>query len=75
MPLEEGRAKLYCDNKVVYENTVYPESVLKEKHHSIAYHMWREVVASGMVRITQEDTRTNITDLFTKPLIVQGERT
>ena len=68
IPLEEGGANLYCDNEAVYKNVVYPESVLKKKHHSVAYHMCREAVASGMVRVAKEDTRTNIADLFTKPL-------
>ena len=44
---------------------MYPESGLKKKHHSAAYHMCREAVASGMVRVTKEDTRSNIANLFT----------
>ena len=68
IPPEEGGASLYCDNKAVYKNAAYPESVLKKKHHSVAYHICREAVASGMVRLAKEITRTNIADLFTKPL-------
>ena len=68
IPLEEGGANLYCDNEAVYKNVVHPDSVLKKKHHSVAYHMCREAVASGMVWVAKEDTNTNIADLFTKPL-------
>ena len=33
-----GAVSVFCDNEAVYKNTVMPESVLKKKHHSIAYH-------------------------------------
>ena len=32
-------ANVYCDNEAVYQNTVVPESTLKKKHYSIAYHL------------------------------------
>ena len=34
----DGPANVYCDNEAVYKNTTIPESTLKKKHHSIAYH-------------------------------------
>ena len=34
-----------CDNSSVVINTSYPESLLKKKHLSIAYHRIREAVA------------------------------
>jgi hypothetical protein len=52
----------------VYKNTTRPESTLKKKHHSIAYHRCREAVAAGTVRIAKEGTSTNLSDLFTKLL-------
>jgi len=67
IPLD-GPANVYCDNEAVYRNVSNPDSVLKKKHHSVAYHMCREAVASGMIRIAKEDTETNLADLFTKPL-------
>ena len=67
VPLE-GPASVYCDNEAVYKNVAHPDSVLKKKHHSVAYHMCREAVASDMIRVAKEDTETNIADLFTKPL-------
>ena len=67
IPLD-GAASLYCDNEAVYKNVVHPESTLKKKHHSVAYHMCREAVASGMIRVAKEGSETNIADLFTKPM-------
>ena len=59
---------IFCDNEAVYKNTTLPESTLKKKHHSIAYHRCREAVAAGTVRVAKEGTKTNLSDLFTKLL-------
>jgi hypothetical protein len=67
VPLE-GPTNLFCDNEVVYKNTSLPESTLKKKHHSIAYHRCREAVAAEMVRVAKEGTKTNLSDLFTRLL-------
>jgi hypothetical protein len=65
----EGPTNIFCDNDAVCnKNTTLPESTLKKKHHSIAYHRCREAVAAGTVRIAKEDTKTNLADLFTKLL-------
>ena len=64
----EGPTNIYCDNEAVYKNCLIPESTLKKKHHSIAYHRNREAVACGTVRIAKEDTKTNLSDVFTKVL-------
>jgi hypothetical protein len=62
----EGPTDIYCDNEAVVKNCSTPESVLKKKHHSIAYHRNREAVASGTVRIVKESSETNLADVFTK---------
>ena len=41
VPIEEA-TNVFCDNETVYKNTSLPESTLKKKHHSIAYHRCRE---------------------------------
>ena len=64
----DGPADIYCDNEAVTKNCSIPESTLKKKHHSIAYHRNREAVAAGTVRIAKEPTETNLADLFTKTL-------
>ena len=57
-----------CDNESVYKNSSTPESQLRNKHHSISYHMSREAVSSGACRMAKEDTETNLSDIFTKVL-------
>ena len=64
--LIDDDTNMYCDNEAVYKNIAFPTSVLKKKMHSISYHFCREDVAAGTVQIAKEDTRTNLTDLFTK---------
>ena len=53
----EGPTNIFCDNKAVYKNCLIPESTLRKKHHSIAYHCNREAVAAMMCRISKEDTK------------------
>ncbi|KAI2502900.1 Reverse transcriptase (RNA-dependent DNA polymerase) [Fragilaria crotonensis] len=69
----DNPTNVFCDNEAVYKNTTMPESTLKKKHHSIAYHRCREAVAAGTVRIAKEGTKTNLSDLFTK-LLPQARR-
>ena len=64
----DGSANIYCDNEAVTENTTIPESTLKKKHHSVAYHRCREAVAAGTIRVAKQGTRKNLADLFTKVL-------
>ena len=69
----DSATNIFCDNEAVYKNTTIPESTLKKKHHSIAYHRCREAVAAGTVRVAKEGTLTNLSDLFTK-LLPQARR-
>ena len=62
----DGPARMYCDNEAVYKNVAIPTSVLKKKMHSISYHFCREAVAAGIVQMAKEDSKTNLSDLFTK---------
>ena len=68
--LLEVPTNIFCDNKAVYKNTSIPESVLRKKHYSISYHRFREAMAPRIVRIAKEDTRTKLSDLFTKILSI-----
>ena len=61
-----GPASVFYDNEAVYKNTVLPESTLRKKHHSIAYHYCREAVAANIIQVAKEGTNTNLSDLFTK---------
>ena len=64
----EGPTNILCDNEAVYKNCSIPESTLRKKHHSIDYHCNREAVALMTCRIAKEDTKTNLSALFTKIL-------
>ena len=43
-----------------------PESVLHKRHNAINYHIIRESVAAEIMQVGKEDTKTNLSDLFTK---------
>ena len=64
----DGPCNVYCDNEAVYKNTAIPESTLRKKHHSIAYHRCREAVAAGTIRVHKQGTERNLADLFTEVL-------
>ena len=66
----DGATNVFCDNEAVYKNTSVPESTLKKKHHSIAYHRCREAVAAKTIRVAKQGTEKNLADLFTKVLTV-----
>ena len=63
-----GPARVMCDNQSVVISGSFPESTLKKKHCSIAYHKVREAVAAEKILIYYENTDSNIADLFTKVL-------
>ena len=62
----EGYAYVCADNMSVVKNTSLPESVLKKKSNSIAYHYVRERAAADLIRIRYEPTNTNLADMLTK---------
>ena len=59
---------MFCDNEAVFKNAPIPDLTLKKKHTSICYHCFREAVASRTVQVAKEETLTNLSDLFTKPM-------
>ena len=61
-----GPTYVFCDNNSVVQNVSIPESTLAKKHNAINYHIIREAVAAGIIRVGKEDTSTNIADIFTK---------
>ena len=62
----DGPTSVRCDNMSVVYNTSRPESTLKKKSNSIAYHFVRENVAMGVIRVAYEHTSTNLADCLTK---------
>ncbi|KAL7515840.1 hypothetical protein ACHAWF_000007 [Thalassiosira exigua] len=47
-------------------NTSIPESTLSKKHNSINYHIVREAVTAGILRVAKEDTKRNLAKDLTK---------
>ena len=73
VPLD-GADNVFCDNKGVYKNTVMPESTLRKKHHSIAYHKCQEAAADKKIRVAKQGALKNLSDLFTKVLTADRRR-
>jgi hypothetical protein len=59
---------MYCDNNSIVISSTKPESALKKKHNSIAYHRVREAVAASTIHIVKEGQETNIAVMLTKLL-------
>ena len=68
-------AFIYGDNQSVLYNTTLPDSTLKKKSQSIAYHFVREGVARDEWRTTYINTNDNPADLLTKPLSAEKRAT
>eukprot|EP01083_Nonionella_stella_P108565 315857_1 len=66
---------VYGDNKSVLANTTVPDSTLKKKSNSIAYHFVREGCARDEWRTAYVNTLENVADLLTKPLPSGEKRT
>ena len=64
----DGPAYIEADNQSVLANTTIPDSTLKKKSQSIAYHMVREGVARDEWRTAYVNTKDNEADLLTKQL-------
>ncbi len=64
----QGATNVYCDHNSVVANAQFPESVLRRKHNSIAYHHVQEAAVAGSIRVAKEKHETNIANMLTKPL-------
>ena len=64
-----GPAFVYGDNQSVLANTSNPDSTLKKKSNSIAYHFVREGCAKDEWRTTYIKSEDNMSDMLTKPLV------
>lgn len=64
----EGPTYVFGDNQSVLCNTTDPDSTLKKKSNSIAYHFVREGCARDEWRTSYINTKENVADLMTKPL-------
>jgi hypothetical protein len=59
----DGPANMFCDNRGIVKNISIPElTLMKKQHNAINYHVVREVVAAGILRVGKEDGKTNLAD-------------
>ena len=63
-----GEMNAFCDIESVFKNSTLPESTLKKKHNSIAYHHTCDVQPVKIVHIAWENSESNLADLLTKLL-------
>ena len=71
----DGPSYVFGDNQSVLANTSIPDSTLKKKSQSIAYHFVREGCARDEWRTAYVNTHDNPADLLTKPLPHGTKRT
>ena len=70
----DGPSHIYGDNQSVLANTTMPDSTLKKKSQSIAYHFVHEGSAHGEWRKSYVNTHDNKADLLTKSLLNGAKR-
>ena len=70
----DGPTYIFGDNKSVLVNASNPDSVLKKKSTSIAYHFVREGVAKNEWMVTYVSTDNNPADILTKPSLSSDKR-
>ena len=66
----EGATNIYCGNEAEYKNCSVPVLTFRKKYRSIAYPRNREAVAAVTCRIAKEDSKTNLSNLFTNILSI-----
>ena len=68
IPSISGLVDLYCDNNGAIAQAKEPRSHQKSKHILRRYHLIRDVVDRGDVKIRRVSTNANVVDPLTKPL-------
>ena len=64
----DGPVDVFCNMKSVTKDITNLESTLSKKHNVITYHLCQEFIAAGIIRVSKEDTTTNLADLLTKQM-------
>jgi len=59
---------LYCDNQSTIATAKNPENHERTKHIDISYHLLRELVEDGTIKMEYCPTDENVADIFTKAL-------
>ena len=64
----DGETKILNDNKSVVDSSSKIEHTLNKKHSLIPYHLVRQAVAAGIIRVGWIEGISNIADALTKRL-------
>jgi len=68
VPSISNPVNLYCDNNGAIAQAKEPRSHQKSKHIQRRFHLIREIVDRGDVKISRVSTDANVADPLTKPL-------
>ena len=68
VPSISNPVDLYCDNNGAIAQAKEPRSHQKSKHIQRRYHLIRDIVDRGDVKISRVSTDENVADPLTKPL-------
>ena len=72
--LIRGSANVFSDNESLYKHLRNPESTINKNHNSTKYHVCREAVVAGIMRVGKEDTHMNPSDAFEKLMPYSNKR-
>ena len=68
IPSAQLAITLYCDNSGAVANSKEPKSHKRGKHIERKYHLIREIINRGDMKVSQIVSEDNLVDLFTKGL-------
>ena len=75
VPSALGPMEIYCDNNGAIAQAKEPRSHQKNKHVQRRYHLIRQFVNEGDIKMSKVHTDLNVSDPLTKPLpLVKDEQ-
>ena len=66
----EQPMKLFCDNSGAVANSKEPRSHKRSKHIERKYHLIKDIIERGYVKVKKISTHDNVADPFTKTLSI-----
>jgi hypothetical protein len=68
VPSASSYMDLYCENSGAIEQTKEPRAHKRDKHVLLHYHLIRQIISRGDVKVCKMHTDHNIADPLMKPL-------
>ena len=72
VPSVLGPMEIYCDNNGAIAQAKEPRSHQKNKHVSRKFHLIRQFVGEGSIKLCKVHTDMNVSDPLTKTLLLQS---